>query len=209
MLQEYLEARGLEAITSPDGWSCLWDIVAAKPDAIVMDIEMPRIDGLTAMDMMRATKLTEQTPILVSSALGDKETILKASQLGADDFIVKPYRFEDIAQRIENLVLQVDELTLTELLNAIENKPRPIEEWPELHSAGYRGWSAFPVLFRGRELCVLIKGGVSRNQAKHMSIEESKENVVILAKFSNHWKSIFPIRPMNASVLEKLIKPAA
>jgi DNA-binding response OmpR family regulator len=80
------------------------------PDAILLDIMMPRLNGLDALDLFRGTPETSNAIIIIMSAIGDAETIKKAKSLGAQDYIVKSNAsLNEVVERVLALLSQVKE----------------------------------------------------------------------------------------------------
>lgn len=71
-----------------------------KPDLILTDIMMPFVSGLEFLNIYR-NELKKDTPIIVLTSLGQEETILQAFELGADDFIAKPFNANEVVIRIK------------------------------------------------------------------------------------------------------------
>jgi len=71
-----------------------------KPDLILTDIMMPFVSGLEFLNIYR-NELKKNTPIIVLTSLGQEETILQAFELGADDFIAKPFNANEVVIRIK------------------------------------------------------------------------------------------------------------
>lgn len=104
MLRDYIEERGLRAVSARNGLEALSLAVEMRPDLILMDIQMPELDGLEAIRRIRAHPEVPRLPIVAMTALvmpGDRERCLAA---GADDYISKPVSprqlFILIAQRL-------------------------------------------------------------------------------------------------------------
>lgn len=94
-----LQFAGYTAISAQDGQDALDRINLEKPDAIVMDLRMPRMDGLSALSSLKLRASTCQIPIvMVSASVVDKRRALDA---GARFFIAKPYNFCDLLEAIE------------------------------------------------------------------------------------------------------------
>ncbi|PYZ91962.1 DNA-binding response regulator [Salipaludibacillus keqinensis] len=70
---------------------------------VVLDIMMPEIDGFELLKLMRG-ELNKTTPVILLSALGDTERVVKGLQLGADDYIVKPFEPRELAARLESVL---------------------------------------------------------------------------------------------------------
>ena len=101
-LQRSLAFEGYGTEVAVDGLDALTKAEAYAPDLIVLDIQMPRMDGLTAARRIRATGAT--TPILMLTArdtVGDRVTGLDA---GADDYLVKPFELDELFARIRALL---------------------------------------------------------------------------------------------------------
>ncbi|MEV7066941.1 response regulator transcription factor [Streptomyces collinus] len=101
-LQRSLAFEGYGTEVAVDGADALEKAAAYRPDLVVLDIQMPRMDGLTAARRIRATGDT--TPILMLTArdtVGDRVTGLDA---GADDYLVKPFELDELLARIRALL---------------------------------------------------------------------------------------------------------
>ncbi|NBE50327.1 response regulator transcription factor [Streptomyces boluensis] len=101
-LQRSLAFEGYATDVAADGLEAVEKAASGDPDLIVLDIQMPRMDGLTAARRLRATGST--TPILMLTArdtVGDRVTGLDA---GADDYLVKPFELDELFARIRALL---------------------------------------------------------------------------------------------------------
>ncbi|MFF7882105.1 response regulator transcription factor [Streptomyces sp. NPDC007896] len=101
-LQRSLAFEGYDTQVAVDGADALEKATAYQPDLVVLDIQMPRMDGLTAARRMRGAGTT--TPILMLTArdtVGDRVTGLDA---GADDYLVKPFELDELFARVRALL---------------------------------------------------------------------------------------------------------
>jgi two-component system, OmpR family, response regulator MprA len=101
-LQRSLAFEGYDTEVAVDGADALEKAIAYRPDLVVLDIQMPRVDGLTAARRMRGAGTT--TPILMLTArdtVGDRVTGLDA---GADDYLVKPFDLDELFARVRALL---------------------------------------------------------------------------------------------------------
>jgi CheY-like chemotaxis protein len=89
--QSTLSALDYDVVAEPDGEQALENIRVnkVKPDLILLDMMMPKIFGMDILDIIKTTPEASAIKIIVLSALSDKETIEKAKQFGAADFITK------------------------------------------------------------------------------------------------------------------------
>ncbi len=90
LLRRYLEANGYEASEAYDGIECLEKVAERAPDAIVLDVMMPRLDGYETVKRLRESPATDRIPVVIVTALNDISNQLKAIEAGADDFLSKP-----------------------------------------------------------------------------------------------------------------------
>ena len=88
MYAEYLRHQGCTVFTAPDGRSGLNKIDELKPDVIVLDLAMPRVDGWTVLKNVRESSLTSQIAVVVVSAMSDARD--QAFHMGCDAYLVKP-----------------------------------------------------------------------------------------------------------------------
>ncbi len=97
LLEMALEDDGYEVRAVPDGQAALRVVKEWQPDAIVLDVMMPKIDGIALLPMLR--RLTE-APILMLSANNETDTKLSGFDGGADDYVAKPFETREFLARI-------------------------------------------------------------------------------------------------------------
>jgi two-component system cell cycle response regulator len=90
LLRRYLEANGYDAKEAYDGIECLERVEERHPDAIVLDVMMPRLDGYETVKRLKAQDATKHIPVVIVTALNDVANQLKSIEAGADDFLSKP-----------------------------------------------------------------------------------------------------------------------
>ncbi len=105
ILQIQLQARGYAVLTAGDGAEALEVVRHETPDLILLDINMPKVDGYEVLAKVRADETTEFIPIIMITALRDtEENRIKAVEAGADDFIEKPFNSFEVLARIKSLL---------------------------------------------------------------------------------------------------------
>ncbi len=100
LLTSFLEAINCQVLTAQDGAQALELAYSVRPDLVLLDIQMPRVDGLVVLQELRAHWAGPPLPVIVLTALamtGDRERYLAA---GADDYLSKPMHLDDLAQAI-------------------------------------------------------------------------------------------------------------
>ena len=98
-LQELLGDEGYEVQTANDGASALRVVGRFKPDLVLLDLVLPKISGETVCRQLK--KKFADLPIIIISARGDKSDIVRGLELGADDYITKPFVEEELLARIK------------------------------------------------------------------------------------------------------------
>ena len=87
----------------------LFDIVLeSSPDLIVLDLTMPEIDGLGALNELKSDPRTAHVPVVIVSAQAQRETMIRARDLGATDFIHKPWDDGEVEWRVGNILGVID-----------------------------------------------------------------------------------------------------
>ncbi len=137
MLELGLSREGFDVQTAADGFAALDLVRRFDPEVIVLDIMMPRIDGITLLPKLREIS---QAPILMLTAKGDTGDKVRSLSAGADDYLVKPFVFEELIARLQ----------------AKLRRPQLIEE----HVLRWRDVSMNPQtheLFRGKDVIELTQ----------------------------------------------------
>jgi two-component system KDP operon response regulator KdpE len=103
-LKVTLRARGYEIITAADGAEALELAAAQHPDLVMLDLGMPKLDGVEVIEGLRGWT---QVPILVVSGRSDASDKVDALDAGADDYVTKPFAIDEILARIRALTRRV------------------------------------------------------------------------------------------------------
>ena len=102
LLGDALRIAGFETATAPDGMSALTAIRDKKPDLLIIDINMPLMDGFELVERLRSTG--DNTPALMLSARADRVDITRGLTLGADDYVTKPFGLEELLLRVKAIL---------------------------------------------------------------------------------------------------------
>jgi DNA-binding response OmpR family regulator len=97
LLQEYLTEQGFRVIVATDGQNALYTARRDQPDVILLDIMMPKMDGY---QFLRQYRQERQTPIIIITAREEETDAVLGLDLGADDYVVKPFRMRELLARI-------------------------------------------------------------------------------------------------------------
>ncbi|MCT2558433.1 response regulator [Tsuneonella sp. YG55] len=99
-----LSARGYETVVARDGREALAKLDDANPQAVVLDMMMPVHDGLEVLRRMRASERHAATPVIMLSARRGEADVIGALELGANDYLVKPFLPEELLVRLARLL---------------------------------------------------------------------------------------------------------
>lgn len=103
LLGRFLEAKGYDTFAAYDGVDCLKNVQEYQPDAIILDVMMPRMDGYETARKLKANEATKNIPIVITTALNDVSNQLKAIESGADDYLSKPVEEKILMAKVKVL----------------------------------------------------------------------------------------------------------
>ncbi len=106
VLDVRLRAAGYQVIKALNGEEALKEVSREKPDLILMDVNMPKMNGIEATRALRSQLATASIPIIMLTALKEKEDELSGLDAGADDYITKPYDKDKLLARIKMLLVR-------------------------------------------------------------------------------------------------------
>jgi DNA-binding response OmpR family regulator len=139
MVKDYLSAQGFRVVTADDGKSGLETAQREKPDVILLDIMMPGMDGY---EFIRLYRKERETPIILLTARIEESDKVVGLELGADDYLTKPFGMRELLARIRVLlrrsgqsathpvVLRAGDLTLDEECRQVAVKDHPVNLTP-------------------------------------------------------------------------------
>ncbi|MCG6534228.1 MAG: response regulator transcription factor [Syntrophales bacterium LBB04] len=138
-IEKGLKAAGYAVDHAPDGEEGLHLALTEPYDADVIDIMLPKLDGLSLIQEMRAKKVT--TPVIILSARGSVDDRIKGLQTGGDDYLTKPFAFSELLARIQALIrrasgiseptrLTVGDLAMNLLNREVTRESKKIELQP-------------------------------------------------------------------------------
>ncbi len=118
LARDYLEHAGFAVLTASDGSTALHAARASKPDLIVLDLGLPHIDGL---DVTRSLRKDSEVPIIMLTARSEESDKLIGLELGADDYITKPFSPKELVARVRTVLRRTDRSTSTEEIIRVAN----------------------------------------------------------------------------------------
>lgn len=105
MVKNRLETNHFEVVTAYNGLECLQCVGVEKPDLIILDISMPRMDGYSVVKELRANAKTAEIPILILTAKEMMRDLLEMEHVSS--YLVKPFRSEDLLDHVRKALAAV------------------------------------------------------------------------------------------------------
>ncbi|MDE3234425.1 MAG: response regulator [Bacteroidota bacterium] len=104
-LELKLQKEGYQVIACNDGREALQKIESEQPQLVITDIMIPYVSGLEIVRHVKA--MNTSLPVIVLSAMGQEKTVEEAFELGADDYITKPFNLNELAIRVKRLTRNI------------------------------------------------------------------------------------------------------
>jgi two-component system phosphate regulon response regulator PhoB len=163
LLRYNLAREGYRAVVAGDGQAGL-NAAARQPDLILLDLMLPRLDGLELCRMLKRNPQTSRIPVIMLTAKGEESDVIAGLELGADDYIAKPFSVKLVLARVravlrrrkepaqlKNEILRIHDIEINPGRHEVLIKGKPLEltfsEFAILHLlAGRPGW----VMTRGQ-----------------------------------------------------------
>jgi DNA-binding response OmpR family regulator len=139
LLQEYLTEQGFRVILADNGQNALYTARRDQPDLILLDIMMPKMDGY---QFLRQYRKERQTPIIIITAREEETDAVLGLDLGADDYVIKPFRMRELMARIRAVLrrnepgpekfelLRAGDIILDERTHTVTVKNEPVSVTP-------------------------------------------------------------------------------
>lgn len=101
-----LERGGFDVLKARDAQAALAVLEETVPDLIILDVMMPGMNGIELCQVIRQSAPTSKTPVLILSARGDAESIIKGIEAGANDYLPKPILHHDLVSKVRSMLGQ-------------------------------------------------------------------------------------------------------
>ena len=136
VLTHYLEAAGFAVIEAPDGATALRLAAMSPPDLVVLDVMLPGIDG---MEVCRRLRAESALPILMLTAKTEEDDKLAGFNLGADDYVTKPFSPREVVVRVQALLRRVEALHVPAMVLDDTLRIGELAIRPQLRQVEYKG----------------------------------------------------------------------
>jgi DNA-binding response OmpR family regulator len=137
LIRTYLEADGYEVISAANGDEALVQVRTGAPDVIILDLMMPQTDGLTVLREVRKARMV---PILILSARNDDVDKILGLEMGADDYLTKPFNTKELVARVHAMFRRIqaapepaDEVLVRKHLKVMVGQQRVTVDGHDVH----------------------------------------------------------------------------
>lgn len=154
---EILELAGYKVIPAENGKVGLEQALKDNPDLIICDIMMPVLDGYGVLHVLQKNETLQHVPFIFLSAKSERPDLRKGMEMGADDYITKPF-------------------TETELLSAIERRLKKSEWLQQVVATGLEGWNQIVGAVSGKDPLIALKEDRNINKYKKKQVIYSEGN---------------------------------
>lgn len=100
-LKVALEAEGYNIVEAKDGYEAIDKVHSEKPDVILLDLMIPGIDGFEVCSQLKSDQLYSHIPVIMLTARGEIDDKVEGIELGADDYVTKPFNLKELKARIK------------------------------------------------------------------------------------------------------------
>lgn len=135
ILEARLQSRNYNTIAAYDGFEALKKTEEEMPDLILLDVMMPKMDGFEVCKRLKVNPTTRMIPVIMVTAKADAEDIARGLEIGADDYLTKPYHQMELMARVRSMLrIRQAYLDIAELNQTLEQRVR--EQVVELQRIG-------------------------------------------------------------------------
>jgi DNA-binding response OmpR family regulator len=149
LIDHYLEAEGFEVEAVGDGRQALERLRAGTHDVVILDLQLPGLDGVSVCAELRRDKRTHALPVIMLTARGDEADRVVGLEVGADDYVVKPFSPKELVARVRALMRRLERKEGEEALLALGRL--------EIDAARHVvRWEGQPVRLTAKEFALLL-----------------------------------------------------
>jgi two-component system cell cycle sensor histidine kinase/response regulator CckA len=187
LLSEYLKESGCRMLVARSGQSALEKARYGKPDLILLDVMMPGLDGFETCRRLKANEALRDIPVIFMSSLTRTEDKVKGFQVGAVDYITKPFQHEEVLARL------VMHLRLRDLTRELQEAKRTLEKRVEKRTA--------ELAQTNKELLAEIAERRRAEEAKDKALAETLQMTHALRESEKKWRLLYENLPGGSFVV--------
>lgn len=219
LLTDQLTKKQFAVTCAEDGEKGLALLTGPKTfDVAFVDVVMPKLSGLEFVKCLRALPPpVAYLPVIMVTGYSDRNLILKAAELGVNEFLLKPWQQNDLNLKIQAVERPKIELAeIKEMLTRLHLEDKDLLQQPGLEAFKDGDNKGYSVAWKQERLCLVLKKGSRASELTTRSQAEITQALAIFIKRKNHWFYIWPDHIDTASAsntasddfLDSLIKKA-
>jgi CheY-like chemotaxis protein len=163
LLERYFQGQGYEVLTATSGEEALALARERPPNLVVLDIRLPDIDGFEVFRQLRAHRKTREIPVIFLTERGGREDRLVGLELGAYDYIPKPFGLQELRARVQNILRRPQAEPALDRLTGLPGRPMILEHLRE--RAGHVEWAVVLIGLDGLKAFGERYGFIARDDA--------------------------------------------
>jgi CheY-like chemotaxis protein len=162
------------------------------PELILLDLEMPVMGGIEFLNRLKDIPPELRCPIVVFTANNQQSTVKEALALGADDFVVKPFKTNELAQRIKDLVFEISETELQHLLHNLHVRDMRLHEVPSLAQRVGNHHDLYPFSSQDKRMAIAVPHNSSPQNLARLPYADLSNQLAIYRKCAFGWRKVWP-----------------
>lgn len=185
LISDILRSADYEVISAAGGAEGLLKVRSEKPDLVILDVVMPDVDGLEVCRILRDDESNNLMPIIILTAQDNEDNKLMGLELGADDYIIKPFNPRELLSRVKNTLKRIDR---NRWANPLTGLPGNIEIQSKINSRIAKG-ELFSVLYIDLDNFKAyndVYGFASGDRAIKLTADILKDNITNNRDFVGH-----------------------
>jgi len=123
VLQVRLQAQGYELVTAVDGMDALAKVRELEPDLVLLDVMMPKLDGISVVKQLKQDSTFRFTPVILVTAKADTRDVVAGLEAGGDDYLTKPFEQAALVARVRSM------LRIKELHDKVQAQSEQLSSW--------------------------------------------------------------------------------
>jgi|GEM_PF-1830574 len=192
LLHTFLQAKGYDVVISQNGWDCLKDLVQEQPDLMIVDVKMPKLDGIGVLNFTKKGGLKKDIPIIMITGMSATETVKLAASLQTDEFLSKPFDLEELHRRVSRHLYSITFDKITAFLGELPKPDRQFFTHAKLVKPQHAHWTPHLVQDGVIELCILLAPGTDPVALSHSVDMSLRGKAAVYIRHTSLWKSLWP-----------------
>jgi DNA-binding response OmpR family regulator len=196
LLKTFLTEKGYHVVVARDGWAGVHGSLNTDPDLILLDLDMPVMDGMTALATIRSAPNTankrRRPRVFIITGHSEIEAVLAAKKLGVDGFVAKPFDLKDLVKRIEGALYKIDYNELRELMSLLKHPSPQLGGEAHLSKFSKEIWETYRQEFKGDVYHLAVSKSPGLGILSTFSEKEIGQRIVVFINKKGTWQQSWP-----------------